>query len=60
MYRRTKSLEVLHEIRQQMAVEADHDTDLFAEMVRSGSFSREDVPVDCAEDRSEGGESRAA
>lgn len=27
------------EIRQEMAREADYDVDLFAEMVRSGSFS---------------------
>lgn len=36
MYRRPKFLEVLLEIRQEMAREADFDTDLFAEMVRSG------------------------
>ena len=39
MYRRPKFLEVLLEIRQEMAREADYDVDLFAEMVRSGSFS---------------------
>jgi hypothetical protein len=38
MYRRPKFLEVLLEIRQEMAREADYDVDLFAEMVRSGSF----------------------
>jgi hypothetical protein len=38
MYRRPKFLEVLLEIRQQMAREADYDIDLFAEMVRSGTF----------------------
>lgn len=37
MYRRPKFLEILHEIRQQMAHEADYDVDLFAEMVRSGT-----------------------
>jgi hypothetical protein len=37
MYRRPKFLEILLEIRQQMAHEADYDVDLFAEMVRSGS-----------------------
>lgn len=42
MYRRPKFLEVLLEIRQEMAREADYDVDLFAEMVRSGSFSRDD------------------
>ncbi|MBK7708032.1 MAG: hypothetical protein IPJ30_20350 [Acidobacteria bacterium] len=31
-------MEVLHEIRQEMAREADYDVDLFAEMVRTGSF----------------------
>lgn len=36
MYRRSKFLEVLIEIRQEMAREADFDTDLFAEMIRSG------------------------
>ena len=36
MYRRPKFLEVLLEIRQEMAREADYDVDLFAEMVRCG------------------------
>lgn len=36
MYRRPKFLEVLIEIRQQMALEADYDVDLFTEMARSG------------------------
>jgi hypothetical protein len=39
MYRRPKFLEVLLEVRQQMARDADYDVDLFAEMVRSGSIS---------------------
>ena len=39
MYRRPKFLEILLEIRQEMAREADYDVDLFAEMVRSGNFS---------------------
>jgi hypothetical protein len=38
MYRRPKFLEVLLEIRQEMARAADYDVDLFAEMVRGGSF----------------------
>lgn len=42
MYRRPKFLEVLLEIRQEMARQADYDVDLFAEMVRSGSFSGDD------------------
>jgi hypothetical protein len=41
MYRRPKFLEILLEIRQEMAREADYDVDLFAEMVRSGKFSGE-------------------
>jgi hypothetical protein len=36
MYRRPKFLEVLLDIRQEMAHEVDFDTDLFAEMIRSG------------------------
>lgn len=36
MYRRPKSLEVLDEIRIEMAREADFDADLFAENIRSG------------------------
>ena len=36
MYRRPKFLEILHEIREEMSREADYDTELFAEMVRSG------------------------
>jgi hypothetical protein len=37
MYRRPKFQELLLEIRQEMAREADYDSDLFAEMVRTGS-----------------------
>lgn len=36
MYRRPKFLEVLLEIRHEMAAEVDYDTDLFAEMIRTG------------------------
>jgi hypothetical protein len=36
MYRRSKFLEILHEIREEMSREADFDMDLFAETVRSG------------------------
>jgi hypothetical protein len=36
MYRRPKFLEVLLDIRNEMAQEVDYDTDLFAEMIRSG------------------------
>ena len=40
MYRRPKFLEVLLEIRQEMARQADYDVDLFAEMARAGKFSK--------------------
>ena len=43
MYRRSKFLEVLLEIRQEMALEADYDVDLFAERVRGGTASVADV-----------------
>lgn len=36
MYRRPKFLEILLEIRRDMAHEVDYDTDLFAEVIRSG------------------------
>ena len=36
MYRRPKFLEVLLDIRREMAHEVDYDTDLFAEMIRTG------------------------
>jgi hypothetical protein len=39
MYRRPKFLEILLQIRREMAVEADYDVDLFAEVVRSGANS---------------------
>jgi hypothetical protein len=39
MYRRSKFLEVLLDLRQEMAREADYDVDLFAEMIRSGRIS---------------------
>lgn len=41
IYRRPKFLEILLSIRQEMAREADYDVDLFAEMVRSGSFHKD-------------------
>ncbi|MEQ1921044.1 MAG: hypothetical protein ABL952_00920 [Pyrinomonadaceae bacterium] len=43
MYRRPKFLEILLEIRQEMALEADYDVDLFAERVRVGNVSAADV-----------------
>ena len=36
MYRRSKFLEVLIQIRQEMAREADFDVDLFAQSLRTG------------------------
>jgi hypothetical protein len=39
MYRRPKFLEELIRIREEMAREADYDTDLFSELVRSGKKS---------------------
>ena len=36
MYRRPKFLEILLDIRREMALEADYDVDLFAERVRAG------------------------
>ncbi len=36
MYRRSKFLEILIAVREEMAREADYDTDLFVEMARTG------------------------
>ena len=41
MYRRPKFLEVLLDIRRDMAHEVDYDTDLFAEVIRSGRHTDE-------------------
>ena len=41
MYRRPKFLEVLLEIRCEMANEVDYDTDLFAEMIRAGRHTEQ-------------------
>ncbi len=41
MYRRPKFLEVLLDIRHEMAQEADYDTDLFAEMIRTGRHTEQ-------------------
>ncbi len=43
MYRRPKFLEILIEIRQEMALEADYDVDLFAERVRGGMVPPDDA-----------------
>lgn len=39
MYRRSKFVEVLHQIRQEMADEADYDALLMLEMARSGELA---------------------
>ena len=41
MYPRSKFQEVILEIRQEMAREADFDVDLFAEIVRTGAGPRD-------------------
>lgn len=54
MYRRPKFLEILLEIRQEMAREADYDADLFAELVRHGrpaAADKEPTHADNAEFR---------
>lgn len=45
MYRRPKFLEKLLQIRREMALEADYDVDLFAELVRSGLRSNAERPA---------------
>lgn len=40
MYRKPRFLEELHAIREEMSRECDYDTDLFAEMVRTGQRPR--------------------
>jgi len=42
MYRRPKFLEILLEIRREMALEADYDVDLFTELARSGKRAASD------------------
>ncbi|MET0752300.1 MAG: hypothetical protein ABWZ66_02955 [Pyrinomonadaceae bacterium] len=53
MYRRPKFLEVLLKIRQDMSREADYDVDLFAEMIRSGTFSDNKNDYDLSEKKEE-------
>ena len=43
MYRRPKFLEILIEIRQEMALEADYDVELFVERTRAGTASVADT-----------------
>ncbi len=54
MYRRPKFLEILLEIRQEMARQADYDVDLFAEMTRGGKFSDERKDFDADESENAG------
>ncbi len=53
MYRRPKFLEVLLEIRQEMSREADYDVDLFAEMVRSGKFAKDEKFYDLSDSKTD-------
>lgn len=59
MYRRPKFLEVLLEIRREMAREADYDVDLFAEMVRSGKFLKPSNESDSARKQGPGKNTRS-
>ncbi|HEX8637650.1 MAG TPA: hypothetical protein VF692_06290 [Pyrinomonadaceae bacterium] len=43
-------MEILLDIRQEMARQADYDVDLFAEMVRAGKFSKDNNRYDLAPD----------
>ena len=55
MYRRPKFLEVLLDIRREMAHEVDYDTDLFAEMIRSGRHTEPTRSHSLVLDREKGG-----
>ncbi len=55
MYRRPRFLEVLIRIREEMAREADYDTDLFAELVRSGRTTGKRTYHTMSEVQAEGG-----
>lgn len=55
MYRRPKFLEVLLEIRQEMSRESDYDVDLFAEMVRSDKFAKNENQYDLSEPNGKNG-----
>jgi len=54
MYRRPKFLEVLLEIRQKMSREADYDVDLFAEMILTGNFVKNESFYDLSEPKTNG------
>jgi hypothetical protein len=51
MYRRPKFLEVLLEIRQEMSRQADYDVDLFAEMIRSDKFAKNENQHDLSDSK---------
>ena len=53
MYRRPKFLEVLLDIRNEMANEVDYDTDLFAEMIRAGRHTEQTTSHSLAYDDNE-------
>ena len=55
MYRRPKFLEILLEIRQEMSREADYDVDLFAEMIRSDKFAKDETHYDLSEPNGKNG-----
>lgn len=57
MYRRPKFLEVLLDIRQEMARLADYDVDLFAEMARSGKGGKSKTPYSLLDPETENGPS---
>lgn len=59
MYPRSKFQEVLLEIRQEMAREADFDVDLFAEIVRTGS-GPQDARIHSLTDQPSGERTRSA
>lgn len=46
-------MEILLEIRQEMAREADYDVDLFAEMIRAGNFLPNGKKYDLSENTGE-------
>ena len=50
MYRRPKFLEILLDIRRDMAYEADYDSDLFAEIIRTGRHSGKEKKYSLAYD----------
>ncbi len=54
MYRRPKFLEILLEIRQKMSREADYDVDLFAEMILTGNFVKNENSFDLSEPKTNG------